>query len=91
MDPNAHWRDSARNPRFFILDYRVVLLFLFLIIAPALGLQGKGLLYSFVIVSLIVVFFGVIEYYGFTLSVTFRYLSNVVIAGKNKKARPWWR
>lgn len=86
MDANTHWRDSARIPKVGMLDCRIVLPYLFLLLCP-----GEWLYYTFIGVTILTIFFGVIEYQGFTLAVTFRWVRNTLIAGKYKKARPWWR
>ncbi len=62
----AHWRDSARSARFFIVDARAAFpIFLFFNAYPNLD---RGL----VLVS--AVFFGIIEHYGFTVPVFLRWL-----------------
>lgn len=86
MDANTHWRDSARVPRLAMLDYRAVLPYIYLLVSP-----GDWLLYSFIVVTLITAFFGIIEYFGFTVEVTLRWLRSTLISGKYKKSRPWWR
>ena len=78
----AHWRDSARTPRFFIVDARAAFpIFLFLMHIRI----WTGCL---VLVSL--VFFGVIEKFGYTLPVFVRTL-RLFFAGPIKSAQPWWR
>lgn len=85
MDRNTHWRDSARTPRIGPLDYRAVLPFLYLMLSG-----GSYLVYSLIIVTFITVFFGILEYFGFTFSVFLRWLRSTLLSGKYKKARPWW-
>lgn len=78
----SHWRDSARSPRFFMVDARAAFpLFLFLLHIRV----WTGIL---VIVSAI--FFAVIEHYGFTVPVFLRWLRNFM-AGSVKSSQPWWR
>ncbi len=80
--PTAHWRDSARNARFFMVDARAAFpIFLFLMHIQV----WTGIL---VIVSL--VFFGVIEHYGFTVPVFLRWL-RCFFAGRHKFSQPWWK
>lgn len=86
MDQNTHWRDSARIPRLFILDYRAVLPFLYLLFS-----KGSWFMYSLIIVTLITAFFAIIEYFGFTFSVFLRWLKYSFISGRYKKTRPWWQ
>ncbi len=79
---SAHWRDSARNPRFFMVDARAAFpIFLFLMHIRI----WTGLL---VIVSAI--FFGILEHYGFTVPVFLRWIRGF-IAGPVKSAQPWWK
>lgn len=86
MDPNTHWRDSARTPKLFIFDYRLVFPYIFLMVSP------EGILfYVFLLVVFGTIFFIIIENFSFTLPVTLRWLRNTFISGKYKKARPWWR
>jgi intracellular multiplication protein IcmT len=78
----AHWRDSARNVRFFIVDFRALfpmLLFLFHI-----------RLWTFIIAVVATLFFGALEHYGFTMAVFVRWLRSY-IAGPRKIAQPWWK
>jgi intracellular multiplication protein IcmT len=85
MDKNTHWRDSARTPRLLFLDYRAVLPYVYLMLS-----RGDHLIYNLVIVTLATLFFGVIEYFGFSYSVFLRWLRGSLISGRYKKARPWW-
>ncbi len=78
---NAHWRDSARNPRFFIMDYRAAFPLLALIFNPS-----WTMLY---ITVAFVIFFVALEYYGFTVPVFFRWLRSAM-AGPRKESYPWW-
>lgn len=80
--PGTHWRDAARSTRFFMIDARAAFpLFIFLMhIRTWTGL----------IVLFSAVFFGVIEHFGFTVPVFFRFAAST-IAGKNKTSQPWWR
>lgn len=78
----AHWRDSSRMARFFMVDARAAFpVFFFLMhIRVWTGLLG--------LISLI--FFGIIEHYGFTVPVFLRWI-RCVIAGPRKIAIPWWK
>lgn len=86
MDASTHWRDSARTPRFFMLDYRAVAPWVIMLVAPEFML-----FYAFIAVIIITIFFVVIEHLGFTMSVAIRWVRNTFISGKYKQARPWWR
>lgn len=78
----AHWRDSGRTPRFFIVDARAAFpIFLFL-----MHIQ----LWTGMLVLVSAIFFGILEHYGFTVPVFLRWL-RCFIAGPIKSAQPWWR
>ncbi len=78
----AHWRDTARPARFWIVDFRVVFpLFLFL-------LHIK--LWTFIAAVVAMLFFALLERFGFTVSVFGRWLRSY-IAGPRKIAQPWWK
>jgi len=78
----AHWRDSARYPRFFLIDARAsfpLLLFLLHI-----------RLWTFLFAISVMAFFGMLERYGFSLTVFLRWLRST-LAGPRKVAIPWWK
>lgn len=78
----AHWRDSARSARFFMVDARAAFpLFLFLMHIRV---------WTGVLVLVSAVFFGIIEHYGFTVPVFLRWIRGF-LAGNLKSALPWWR
>jgi intracellular multiplication protein IcmT len=78
----AHWRDSARSARFFIVDARAAFpIFLFLMHIRV---------WTAVLVVVSVTFFGIIEHYGFTVPVFLRW-SRTFLAGRLKSSQPWWR
>ena len=77
----AHWRDSARTVRFWIVDYRAcfsLMIFIFHI-----------RLWTFLLAIIAIIFFVMIERFGFTVSVFGRWLRSY-IAGPRKIAQPWW-
>jgi len=79
---SAHWRDSARSARFFIVDARAAFpLFIFLMHIR---------IWTAVIVLVSAVFFGIIEHYGFTVPVFLRWLRSF-LGGSVKSSQPWWR
>ena len=76
----AHWRDSARSARFFMVDARAAFpIFLFLMHIR---------IWTGVVVIASGVFFGILEHFGFTVPVFFRWL-RTVLAGQIKSSRPW--
>lgn len=79
---SAHWRDSARSARFFMVDARAAFpVFIFL-------LHIRYWTASLVIISAL--FFGILEHYGFTIPVFLRWL-RTLFAGPIKSAQPWWK
>lgn len=82
VGPDTHWRDSARPARFFFVDARAAfpLLLFFLHI--------KWWTFIFAIITM--VFFSLIEKYGFTVVVFGRWLKSF-LAGPYKSASPWWK
>jgi intracellular multiplication protein IcmT len=79
----AHWRDSARNVRFFGIDFRATFPLLFLIFKLAS-------LWTWVFAILATLFFALLEKWGFTVGVFLRWL-RAYIAGPRKIAQPWWK
>ena len=78
----AHWRDSARSARFFVVDARAAFpIFIFLMHIRV---------WTGILVLVSVTFFGVLERYGFTVPVFLRWLRSF-LAGPMKSAQPWWR
>ena len=81
FSPSAHWRDSARNPRFFIVDARAAFAILLFLVHIAVW---TGLLVIFNLT-----FFAIVEHYGFTIPVFFRWV-RTFLAGPVKLSQPWW-
>lgn len=77
----AHWRDTARPVRFFILDYRTTFPVLILLYFPSWTVLC--------ITVLVLGFFALLERWGFTLSVFGRYTRSL-LSGSEKVALPWW-
>jgi intracellular multiplication protein IcmT len=78
----AHWRDSARNVRFFFIDFRACF--------PLLLFLLHIRLWTFVLAVIATAFFATLERYGFTLIVFLRWIRSFV-AGPRKIAQPWWK
>lgn len=79
---DTHWRDSARSPRFFLVDARAAFpVFLFL-------MHIKYWTATLALVTIL--FFGVLERFGFTLPIFWRWL-RCFIAGSRKMSIPWWK
>lgn len=81
-DTEAHWRDAARTPRFYIMDSLAAfpLLLFFLHIR----------LWTFLAALAVIVFLMILERFKFTIPVFFRWL-RLTLAGPLRVARPWWR
>lgn len=74
----AHWRDSARTPRFFFMDaYSAIPLLLFLLHIR---------LWTFILACTVCAFFMLLNRFGFSLPVFIRWLRSF-IAGNNRVAR----
>jgi intracellular multiplication protein IcmT len=79
---NAHWRDSSRMARFFVVDARAAFpIFFFL-----MHIRWWTALVA--VISL--VFFGFIEHYGFSVPIFLRWLRST-LAGPRKNCEPWWK
>ena len=78
----AHWRDTARNVRFWFVDFRACF--------PLLLLLFHIRLWTFLLAMVTTIFFSLLERYGFSLIVFARWL-RLFIAGPRKMAQPWWR
>ena len=78
---SASWRDSAHRPQFFMFDAYAtfpLLLFIFHI-----------RLWTFLVAFGIMLFFLVLNYFGFTMPVFWRWMRGLV-AGRRKVSQPWW-
>lgn len=82
LTSDAHWRDSARPARFWMVDARAAfpLFFFFIHIR----------MWTFLLVVFSMTFFSYVERKGYTVPVFLRWLRQW-IAGPIKMARPWWR
>lgn len=78
---DAHWRDSARSPKFFFVDSRACF--------PLLLFLLHIRLWTFIVAVIAMLFFGILYRFGFTLSIFFRWV-RASLAGKRKMAIPWW-
>ncbi len=76
----AHWRDSARTPKFFFMDaYSAIPLLLFLLHIR---------LWTFGLACAVTAFFVLLNRFGFTVPVFLRWLRGY-IAGRDRMARSW--
>ena len=79
---NAHWRDSARSAKLFIIDASAAF--------PLLLFLVHIRLWSFVIAALVMTLFTILNRYGYSASIFLRML-RCFFAGSRKVAIPWWR
>ena len=82
VQTEKHWRDSARNPRFFLIDARAAFPLLLFLLHIAW--------WSFILAIATMTFFGLLERYGFSLTVFLRWM-RTIFAGPRKTAIPWWK
>jgi intracellular multiplication protein IcmT len=79
---DTHWRDTAYAARFFFVDARASFpLFFFL-----MHIRW----WTFGVAIAAMVFFALLEKYGFTVVVFGRWLRSF-LAGPYKSAHPWWK
>lgn len=81
VNADAHWRDSARPVKFFIWDGRAVFPVLIFILHIAW--------WTLILTVVLIVFFSILNKFGFTPMVFFRWLRST-IAGPRKFSVPWW-
>lgn len=81
VNAQAHWRDSARSIRFFIWDGQAAF--------PMVLFLVHMRIWTLVVAVLTMMFFTVLNRYGFTPIVFLRWLRSLA-AGKRKISRPWW-
>ncbi len=78
----AAWRDSARRPRFFVVDaYAALPMVLFFVHIRW---------WTFITAILVMIFFGILERFNFTVPIFLRWLRST-LAGRVRIARPSWR
>jgi len=78
----AHWRDSARNVKFFFVDFRACF--------PLLLFLLHIRLWTFIVAVIATLFFSALENYGFSVVVFLRWIRSY-LAGPRKIAQPWWK
>lgn len=81
INPDAHWRDTARTIRFFIWDGNAAF--------PIVIFLMHITLWTFILAATLIAFFSLLNRYGFTPLVFWRWLRNM-LAGSHKMAIPWW-
>ena len=79
---NAHWRDTARSAKFFIIDAKAAFPFLLFLLHITL--------WTFIFACVATLFFTLLARWGFTVSVFWRWL-RCLITGPRKIVSPKWR
>jgi intracellular multiplication protein IcmT len=82
IGPDTHWRDSAHTARFFFVDARAAFPLVFFLLYIHL--------WSFILAVVTMIFFALIEKYGFSVIVFGRWIRSF-IAGPFKSSDPWWK
>jgi intracellular multiplication protein IcmT len=81
IPPSAHWRDSARSVKLFFIDGAAAFPLLLFIVHIRL--------WTFILAVIAMLFFTLLNHYGFTVAVFFRWLRNFA-AGNRRIVAPWW-
>lgn len=81
VNAEAHWRDSARSVRFFLWDGNSAF--------PIVIFLVHMRIWTLVVALVTMMFFTILNRYGFSPIVFFRFLRSF-IAGPRKIAIPWW-
>lgn len=76
------WRDTGRRVRFFTMDAYLAWFFMFLIFIPSFITLGA--------VLFAMIFFYALEYFGYSMPNAIRKIF-VIVVGKKRRARQWWR
>lgn len=79
--PSAHWRDSARPAKFFIIDAKAAF--------PVLLFLVHISMWTFIVAALATFFFTLLNRFGYSVEVFLRYFRTFV-GGSRKMAIPWW-
>lgn len=82
VDQNTHWRDTAHSPRFFFVDARAAF--------PLVLCLAHIRWWTFGVALGAMIFFSLLEHYGFTVPVFLRWLRGF-FAGPYKSSSPWWK
>ncbi len=77
----AHWRDSARSIRFFMLDGRAAFPLVIVLIHPRW--------WTLFVAIACTIFFSILCRFGYTPKVFFR-LARAFFAGRHIQSQPWW-
>ncbi|PCI40080.1 MAG: hypothetical protein COB50_00255 [Thiotrichales bacterium] len=76
-EPYVHWRDSARQPKFFWIDARALL--------PVMVCLLHVRMWTVTIATVVVVVLAILSYFKFSIVISWRILRNFISG--NKKPR----
>ena len=79
---DSHWRDSARNARFWVFDANACF--------PVLLAMLHIRIWTIVLAMLATFFFTALNRRGFTIIVFLR-ATRTFLSGPRKLSRPWWQ
>lgn len=79
--PDSHWRDSAREAKFFFFDAKASVPFLLFLLHIKL--------WTFILAAITMAFFTILNRYGFSMAVFLR-LVRSILAGRRKISILWW-
>lgn len=82
INGDAHWRDSAREAKFFFIDANAAFPFFFFLIHIKL--------WTFVLAVILMSFFTILRRFGYSVEVFLRIFRSF-LAGSRKVAIPWWK
>ena len=78
---SAHWRDSAKNARFFFIDAIAAF--------PMLLFLVHIKMWTFIIAMIAMTFFTILNRFGYSVELFLRIVRSM-LAGSRKMAIPWW-
>ena len=82
INHSAHWRDSARTARFFVVDAKAAF--------PMLLFLLHIRYWTFIVAVVAMTFFAMLERFGFSITIFGRVVRGF-LAGPYKPAEPWWK
>ncbi len=81
INTNAHWRDSARQVKFFVWDAKAAFPFLLFLVHMRW--------WTFGLAFFAMAFFTILNRFGFSIDVFGRWI-RTTLAGRRKMSIPWW-
>jgi intracellular multiplication protein IcmT len=78
----AHWRDSAREPKFYFVEGKAAF--------PLLLFLLHIRLWTLIVAIVATIFFSILARYGFSVKWFLRWLRGI-LGGNYKTSSPWWK